>query len=71
MTIEEADRMLSGYISILLRALLAVRDLEIERLTAQNQRLQAELEAAIHNEEGRTHPLLQRRKLQLQNSCGS
>lgn len=51
MTIDEADRLISGYISILLRAVTAAYELEIERLTAQCQRLQAELEARIHHKE--------------------
>ncbi len=52
MTIEDAIKLVSGYNEILLRSLVAPYEQEIERLTARNQQLQAELEAA---EAARTH----------------
>ena len=56
MTTDDADKLLSGYISILLRAVVASLEQENELLRLDNQRLQAELEAArTHlNEKGLT-----------------
>lgn len=49
MKIEEAHQLLSAYNLILLQAIVGAYEQEIALLRAQNQRLQAELEAAtIH-----------------------
>lgn len=57
MTTDDADKLLSGYISILLRAVVASLEQENELLRLDNQRLRAELEATgarTHTEKGLT-----------------
>lgn len=56
MTVEEAHQLLTSYNLILLRAIVGAYEQEIALLQAQNQRLQAELEAAtIYNKGASNH----------------